>query len=380
MSWRQSWRSWCPRTGSVGCHCASGEARLSLHGLLRSSESIGTGTLRREVRSLVCLSHTGVDRGDRSLAELGLYDIIFSGHAHFYDTVRPLERIHVPNGRLGLLSPGLALGGGISWARFEFDLRSRQAVDHTSGISVIDSRCAENTAIAAVINDWKMQFVKAMGLDEVLGQCAQELTLPDKVAKQLSTTSDVHAALQDAVSKEFFHQLGDAAIHGKADPVIVICNRYSAAFGLKAGPLNRGTLNSLIRYNSPVLLAELSGRFLAAIIARNAMFVGMADFLYLSSVDYTIQCRNGAKLPLEPLTRDQIKAGMLECSAARVAGAELDTEQGWYWCIVDGYVFETLLADMPERDGGVRNERLGPPYRDLVQSYLKGGGILRPSR
>merc|ERR1712224_105919 len=121
-------------------------------------------------------------------------------------------------------------------------------------------------------------------------------------------------------------------------------------------------------------LAELSGRFLAAIVRRNALFVGQADFLYLSGVTYKLGCQGGEPLPAHPLTRDEVKAGHLECSDIRVDGKEIDTQNCWYWCIVDDYVLDVLLLEMLERTDGVRNAcQAGIGYRDFVERYLKRG-------
>lgn len=57
----------------------------------------------------VCLSHSGIERGDRELARLGIFDLIFSGHAHYND-LRDWEFVENDmNNCLGgtLLHPGI---------------------------------------------------------------------------------------------------------------------------------------------------------------------------------------------------------------------------------------------------------------------------------
>jgi 2',3'-cyclic-nucleotide 2'-phosphodiesterase (5'-nucleotidase family) len=41
---------------------------------------------------LVLLSHTGVNKGDRELAQLGYYDLIFSGNEQFFDFDQTMRR------------------------------------------------------------------------------------------------------------------------------------------------------------------------------------------------------------------------------------------------------------------------------------------------
>lgn len=67
---------------------------------------------------VVCLSHTGIDesRGptnDGALAALGIFDAVFSGHAHFRP--RKMEMQAVGD---CLLHPGVHNGQAVVWARF----------------------------------------------------------------------------------------------------------------------------------------------------------------------------------------------------------------------------------------------------------------------
>mmetsp|Transcript_157660 Transcript_157660/g.505565 ORF Transcript_157660/g.505565 Transcript_157660/m.505565 type:complete len:573 (+) Transcript_157660:116-1834(+) len=333
---------------------------------------------------LVCLSHTGVDRGDRALTALGLYDVVFSGHSHFFDKFDTFDKIKGPGGRLGLLSPGFAKGGGICWARLEVDRIAHRIVDHSSGVVLLEEGCDENLAIGALVKEWRLQFLEGLGLNERIGRCAENLSLPDKHTDQASTFSEIHSALHRALRQEFLFLLLEGgslpeALH-KAEvgsDVLVITNRYSAAHGLKVGDMTRGALCELIVYNGDMLLVQLSGRLLAALVERNAFFAGQPDFLVMTGVEYMIQARGGGPLPAVPLATEEVKAGALECTAATVAGAALDVQHGMYWCIIDDYCLDTLAAGLVERVDGVRWQsptKIG--YRDLVEGYLKRGGAL----
>lgn len=341
---------------------------------------------------LVCLSHTGVDRGDRELAALGLYDVVFSGHAHYFDQQDVFEQITGPGGSLGLLSKGFARGGGISWARLNFNRRSRRIVDHTCGLKLLDQLCIGDIAIDGLVRNWRSQFELAMGLTITFGQCADDVALPDRDREQLATFSPVHSALHRAVHIELLTRLREesalaesrlaeeesAAMLPKAsDLVVVLSNRYSARTGLQAGTVTRGSLLDLIAYNSPTRLVQLSGLFLAAIIRRNALFAGCADFVYVSEVDYVLRCRDGS-VPTGPVQREQVKAGVLECIDIKAFGEDVNVLNGWYWCVVDDYVLHTLLAGLPERVEGIRNTHpTGIGWRDLVEGHLTRGGVLQ---
>jgi len=312
------------------------------------------------------------------LAELGLFDIIFSGHAHYFSQDQAFKQVYGQGNRLGLLSQGFALGGAVCWVRLTVNVEEQSITDHTTGVRLLDHSCEENVAIGAMVTNWKSQYMKALRLDEVLGQCAEHLPLPDPETEPYAVNSTLHLALQEAVQQEFFHQVEHTMqIVAAMRETLVITNRYSAAIPLKAGPVTRYDLMQLIRYNGKMQLVELSSSFLAAIVNRNSLFVGMADFLYIRGVVYGISGSKGIALPNEPLTRDQIKAGALECSQPRVFGEDVDKEK-WYWAIIDVYALDTLLVDVPERQTGVRNAVATKLcYRDLVEGFLRRGGKLK---
>lgn len=52
--------------------------------------------LREKPDLLICLSHSGIARGDEDIAKEGVFDVIFSGHQHFPD-IRQWETF--PNSR-----------------------------------------------------------------------------------------------------------------------------------------------------------------------------------------------------------------------------------------------------------------------------------------
>ena len=107
---------------------------------------------------LVCLSHTGINHGDRRLAALGVFDVVFSGHEHHYDPSGEFEQHrvvvcpgeHSPDplnsgthdpvegrGGLGLVSRGLANGAGLSWAKLELDAKTLEITSHSTGINMM---------------------------------------------------------------------------------------------------------------------------------------------------------------------------------------------------------------------------------------------------
>jgi len=75
---------------------------------------------------VVCLSHTGCDeaRGptnDTALADLGLFDAVFSGHAHFQPRRMDMQLRKPPEAGGGppcLLHAGVHNGQAVVWARF----------------------------------------------------------------------------------------------------------------------------------------------------------------------------------------------------------------------------------------------------------------------
>ena len=170
----------------------SSRAGLRFEEYERAAREASAELRRQRCDVLVCLSHTGVDRGDRQLMRLGLFDIVFSGHAHYFDALDALECIDGDGGRLGLLSPGFALGGGVSWVKLTLDRTTRRVKSHASGITPVSASAGELAPVVERVAGWSEMFeVKCR---EEVGRAAEALPLPDK-QDQLDTYSAVHAAL-----------------------------------------------------------------------------------------------------------------------------------------------------------------------------------------
>ena len=188
--------------------------------------------------------------------------------------------------------------------------------------------------------------------------------------------------------------------------------------------LSYGELLELRAYDSPLIVVDLRGTMLRALLARNARHAGRADFLYFSaSVEYALRVRkpaagegsgsnspepsptqppavaaassssssssaaaaassssgaDGGELPSGGFGPEQLDGGALELvgSSVRVAGAPLN-DALWYTCVLSEYVLHTLLKALPERE--VRREQpLGCGERGAVRDFLQRGGELSP--
>ena len=344
----------------------------------RWARSAASALLEHNCDVLICLSHTGADRGDRELASLGLYDCVFSGHAHFYDRMDALEHFEGPGGRLGLLSPGFARGGGVSWLRLVLDGETRRIVAHTSGIApVITASCGESASIARQVEEWRAVFEAKCGTPIGRVHAEAELPLPD-AREQLVTSSAVHSALSRAVLAELRVQVPELLPAGSGG-VIVACNRYSATFGLSAGQLlTLGDLLELRKYDSGLVCCEVSGDWLRLLLDRNAKFAGRADFLYFEGISYTLRPCRGA-LPEEGFKKKQLDSGVLQVvpRSPRVFGTAIEGGS-WYSCVTSDYVLDTLLKDIPGREIGVRNEQgMGIGEQTAVKGFLQRGELLK---
>ena len=147
--------------------------------------------------------------------------------------------------------------------------------------------------------------------------------------------------------------------------------------------LSQGELMSVRLYDNKLLLADVSGAFLWAIVRRNAHFAGRADFLYCDGV--TFELRAVDEKGAFPFTLPELTAGALECVAAsvRVHGVPLRAsacwQNQWYRCVFSDYVLNTILADVPERKEGVRRVvEAGCGEREVICNFVERGGELAP--
>ena len=352
---------------------------LCLADFEQCARSAAAALLEHNCDVLICLSHTGADRGDRELASLGLFDCIFSGHAHFYDRMDALEHFEGPGGRLGLLSPGFARGGGVSWLRLVLDGETRRIVAHTSGIAPVTTAasCGERALIVKQVEEWRAVFEAKCRAPIGRVHADAELPLPE-AREQLVTFSAVHSALSQAVLTELRLLLPELLPVGGSG-TIVACNRYSAAFGLCAGQLlTLGDLLELRKYDSGLVYCEVSGEWLLLLLDRNAKFAGRADFLYFEGVSYTLRPCRGT-LPEEGFNKKQLDSGALQVVAGspRVFGTALE-DASWYSLVTSDYVLDTLLKDMPGREMGVRNKQeIGVGEQTAVKAFLQRGELLK---
>ena len=351
---------------------------LRLADFERCARSAAAALLEHNCDVLICLSHTGADRGDRELASLGLFDCIFSGHAHFYDRMDALEHFEGPGGRLGLLSPGFARGGGVSWLRLVLDGETRRIVAHTSGITpVTTAGCGERALIVKQVEEWRAVFEAKCRAPIGRVHADAELPLPE-AREQLVTFSAVHSALSRAMLAEL-RLLVPELLPAGGSGTIVVCNRNSAAFGLCAGQLiTLGDLLELRKYDSGLVYCEVSGEWLRLLLDRNAKFVGCADFLYFEGVSYTLRPCRGA-LPEEGFNKKQLDSGALQVvvGSPQVFGTALE-DASWYSCVTSDYVLDTLLMDMTGRETGVRNEQgISVGEQTAVKGFLQRGELLK---
>ena len=166
-----------------------------------------------------------------------------------------------PGGRLGLLSPGFAKGGGVCWARLTPDRATRKIVAHTSGLTPIRPSSGENEQIAEQVKEWAAVFEAKC--KATLGRVAHELPLPDK-QEQLGTFSAVHLALSRPVLQELRFKHPELL---QPSDTIVVCNRYSAVIGLNAGQeVTLGLLLELRRYDSKLICCQLSVEWLRILL------------------------------------------------------------------------------------------------------------------
>lgn len=113
-----------------------------------------TKDITEEIRSKfdvdfwVCLSHTGVNRGDYKLAQMGIFDVIFSGHEHF-ETLREWEKIETSNAERSTcyLHPGNCNGRALSTLTVELRNSGTSEVISTDTI-LVDNKYDDSSSSA----------------------------------------------------------------------------------------------------------------------------------------------------------------------------------------------------------------------------------------
>jgi 2',3'-cyclic-nucleotide 2'-phosphodiesterase (5'-nucleotidase family) len=134
---------------------------------------------------IVCLSHTGLNRGDAELVATGAFDVVFGGHEHLYTPCAELPQSCGPSKRLGLYSQGMANGTGLAQVRLSVDPAAGgnitshegllEALDGKlplvpvaqEGVSVVGAALVQ---MSKVVGEWRDRFT-AMAA-EVVGHSA----------------------------------------------------------------------------------------------------------------------------------------------------------------------------------------------------------------
>uniref|UniRef100_A0A7S3PGQ1 Calcineurin-like phosphoesterase domain-containing protein n=1 Tax=Aplanochytrium stocchinoi TaxID=215587 RepID=A0A7S3PGQ1_9STRA len=123
----------------------------------------------------VCLSHTGVHRGDRDLAQLGLFDIIFSGHDHGRN-IEDWEFINNKrkNGFGGtLLHPGNWGGRAMAKLKIRINKNSRDELTViTKCTDIIDSSYEDDQSVVEFLEYYKDKYMHIA--EEHLAVCHHE--------------------------------------------------------------------------------------------------------------------------------------------------------------------------------------------------------------
>eukprot|EP00040_Diaphanoeca_grandis_P028632 m.166140 g.166140 ORF g.166140 m.166140 type:complete len:686 (+) comp31420_c0_seq2:70-2127(+) len=179
---------------------------------------------------LVCLSHTGFTRGDKELAALEIFDVVFSGHEHFYESKNTLQphsasvsdtNMYTTQGsgmteraRLGLVSQGIADGGGVAWVQFQLNRNSKKTAwdiaRHTSGLNLLDSPISEPSQdpevahVQWLLMEWRKRFT--LKSQQVVGACVN-IPQPDRNRIQAYLRDDQQSAVAFAVREAIVSRL-----------------------------------------------------------------------------------------------------------------------------------------------------------------------------
>lgn len=346
---------------------------------------------------LVALSHTGVTRGDVELAALKIFDVVFSGHEHFYGVdglwvdVKEAESAAPPSmpalgDRLGLLSRGFARGGAVVWARFDVEVKvarvdggaKARVVDARVGTELIDSKFAPDTVVEARIATWAAQFESIEA--EVVGTVSVELSRCERGEEHLG--SDCHESVLALAAKELLAREGEGEGDGDGEaptvvqPWFTLTNSYQPSSACEAGPITRRKLNVLLPFDAPMVHAEMRGTMLRAVIHRNTAWSFRADFLIPSqNVRYTFGRVDGSSSD-GIATREEVEAGAYTVEGEITIDGEALDDAAWYGVLTTEFVLDTLLESLPERDGGLREVPgavRGLGTRLLIEAALRKG-------
>jgi len=207
----------------------------------------------------VCLSHNGYRRGDRDLCELGLFDLVFSGHEH----MRPLsEWISVPykdevsDKKESLLHPGNWGGRAVAKVTLEVAQSGGTKVVEKS-TDVIDSSFEESLGIASMLNSYKERYSHIA--EEKIATCHNELCR-DYLSNNYRLSSSL--PLSEFICLAFRRFFSPPAEIG-------IVNLGGIRAGIPKGTVTWSTINKLWPFQDDIHQIKLHGAHLNQILERN---------------------------------------------------------------------------------------------------------------
>ena len=277
---------------------------------------------------LVCLSHTGVDeaRGasnDAALAELGLFDVVFSGHAHFKP--RDMEMRLAENGKT-LLHPGVHNGQAVVWAKFSMERHADGAACtcREGGADLIDSTYADDEEMVLWLQGYAVQFEAI--LNEEVGTCVGFCKYSSPPAPPINF--EYHSSLADAL-------LTTCAEHGAHFSAI---NSAGIRSDMPEGSICYKHVEACWPWKNNAHRCEVSGELVLELLDDNAAKIakGLDDgmFLHFAGLDYRVQ--DGRPVHV------------------MIGGQPLEVER-WYGFVADGYLVCSTLSGYPAAATGQRN-------------------------
>jgi 5'-nucleotidase len=287
----------------------------------------------------------------RQLPE-GAVDVIVGGHTH-------QAVAHVVNG-IPIIE---AYAYGRAFGRV--DLEVDPARDRVVEVRVHPPRelCAEGAADAGSCRPGEYEG-RPVRADEAVAEVLAPAVAHARAARQRGLGVRAEATVGRSRTEEsalgnLFTDLMRAA---RPDADVALTNGGGLRADLPSGPLTYGQLYRAMPFDNRFAHVRLSGRELAAIVARN--LAGEGSFFSLSGVRAVAACEDGA----------------LRVSLARDDGRPVADDEELllvttdFLATVDGGAFAALGEDAVEIEDGV-------PVRDAMADALAEleGGVLRPS-
>jgi len=287
----------------------------------------------------------GLERGEKNddaLSALGIFDFVFSGHAHH----RPRRMDVIETQGKTLLHPGVHNGQAVVWGRFKMEREEgciTRCISREGGADLIDEMFDEDAEIKAWLQGYSDQFEAQLnveigacvGLSKYDGEPPINHTFQSTLAEaMLATFSDTGAS---------FSAMNAAGIRGEIPPGVIQYRHIEAAWPWK----------------NNVYHCELSGALIMDLLQANAVAIvnrvpdGM--FLHFSGLDYDV-------VEGEPIN-------------VIMAGAPLNLE-AWYGCVADQYLITSAMQDnekYPHAGLGQRKVMdMGVMTQTCILDYTKG--------